>query len=327
MTGDNETNIALLSAGRTINFEIDGLVALKKSLANGLAEPFLKTIETIGNATGRVIVTGVGKSGHIGRKIAATLASTGTPAFFVHAAEASHGDLGMITPDDVILALSWSGKAGELSSILAYSRRFRIPLVGMTSGSESNLGKQADIVLLLPSIEEACPHGLAPTTSSTMQLAMGDLIAIALLECRGFGASDFKVFHPGGNLGANLHFLKDVMHEGDKLPLLSTGALMSEAILLMSEKGFGCAGVVGKNGSLTGVITDGDIRRHLSDDLLKKQVDTVMTANPKTATTDMLVSTATEILNSSGITSLFVVQDNKPVGIIHLHDLLRLGVA
>jgi arabinose-5-phosphate isomerase len=317
----------LASAFRTLETESDGLAALAAAMADGLAAPFTAAVETIRAARGRVIVTGIGKSGHVARKIAATLASTGTPAFFVHAADASHGDLGMITSDDVMLALSWSGETEELKDLINYSRRFRIALIAVTVNLESTLGKAADIVLVLPSAREACPHNLAPTTSSLMQLALGDALAIALLESRGFTAVDFGIFHPRGQLGAALKFIRDVMHPGDAVPLIARGAPMSEAIVEMSAKGFGCVAVIETTGKLAGVITDGDLRRHMRTDLLQATVDEVMTASPKTVRPDQLASEALQLLNASKITALIVVEADRPVGIVHFHDLLRAGVA
>jgi arabinose-5-phosphate isomerase len=296
-------------------------------MAESLAAPFAAAVETIRAARGRVIVTGMGKSGHIARKIAATLASTGTPAFFVHAADASHGDLGMITSDDVMLALSWSGETEELKDLINYSRRFRIALIAVTVNLESTLGKAADIVLAIPSAREACPHNLAPTTSSLMQLALGDALAIALLEGRGFTAVDFGIVHPGGKLGAALKFVRDVMHPGAAVPRIVRGAPMSEAIVEMSAKGFGCVAVTEPNGKLAGVITDGDLRRHMGADLLQVKVDAVMTISPKTVRPDQLASEALQILNASKITALIAVDADQPVGIVHFHDLLRAGVA
>jgi arabinose-5-phosphate isomerase len=274
-----------------------------------------------------VIITGMGKSGHIGAKIAATLASTGTPAFFVHPAEASHGDLGMIAQEDVIVALSWSGETAELRNIVFYSRRFRVPLVAITSRADSTLARSADVALVMPGVEEACPHGLAPTTSALVQLALGDALAIALLENRGFSADDFLKFHPGGSLGANLAHVRDVMHRGDRLPLAPLGTGMNEALLLISQKGFGCLGVTDPNGNLVGIITDGDLRRHLAGNIFERRVDDVMTREPKTIEPDALVASALEILNSAGIMALMVLDNRKPVGIIHIHDLLRIGAA
>ncbi len=296
-------------------------------MCNGLGAPFAAAVDAIRNAHGRVIVTGMGKSGHVARKIAATLASTGTPAFFVHAADASHGDLGMITSDDVMLALSWSGETEELKDLITYSRRFRITLIAITASAGSTLGTAADIVLALPESREACPHNLAPTTSSLMQLALGDALAIALLESRGFTALDFGVFHPRGKLGAALKFTRDVMHTGPSIPQIKRGAPMSEAIVEMTSKGFGCVAVVESNGKLAGVITDGDLRRHMRVDLLQAPVDEVMTRSPKTVRPDQMASEALQILNSSKITALFVVEQGLPVGIVHFHDLLRAGVA
>ena len=322
-----EASPHIASAVRTLGTEGEGVAALAVAMCDGLGAPFAAAVETIRSAHGRVIVTGMGKSGHVGRKIAATLASTGTPAFFVHAADASHGDLGMITSDDVMLALSWSGETEELKDLITYSRRFRIPLIAVTAGTDSTLGKSADIVLALPEAREACPHNLAPTTSSLMQLALGDALAIALLESRGFTAVDFGVFHPRGKLGAMLKFVRDVMHEGEAVPRIRRGAQMSEAIVEMTSKGFGCIAIVDDNGKLAGVITDGDLRRHMRADLLQTPVDQVMTKSPKIVRPDQLASEALQLLNSSKITALFVVEQNVPVGIVHFHDLLRAGVA
>ena len=269
----------------------------------------------------------MGKSGHVGRKIAATLASTGTPAFFVHAADASHGDLGMITSDDVMLVLSWSGETEELKDLINYSRRFRIALIAVTVSPDSTLGKAADVVLAMPETREACPHNLAPTTSSLMQLALGDALAIALLESRGFTAIDFGVFHPRGKLGAALKFIRDIMHTGAAVPVIACGTPMSDAIVEMSAKGFGCVAVVDSGGKLAGVVTDGDLRRHMRVDLLQAPVDDVMTKTPKIVRPEQLASEALQLLNSSKITALFVVEQSRPVGIVHFHDLLRAGVA
>ncbi|HMK71050.1 MAG TPA: KpsF/GutQ family sugar-phosphate isomerase [Xanthobacteraceae bacterium] len=317
----------IASALRTLDTEREGLAALAAAMCDGLGPAFVEAVETIRRARGRLIVTGMGKSGHIGRKIAATLASTGTPAFFVHAADASHGDLGMITADDVMLVLSWSGETEELNSLIDYSRRFGIALIAVTVNGESTLGKAADIVLPMPQAREACPHNLAPTTSSLMQLALGDALAIALLESRGFTAVDFGVFHPRGRLGAALKFIRDVMHPGAAVPLIARGALMSEAIVEMSAKGFGCVAVTDADGRLAGVITDGDLRRHMRADLLRATVDEVMTASPKTVRPDQLVGEALQLLNTAKITALIVVDKERPVGIVHFHDLLRIGAA
>lgn len=325
------------SARRTIDMERAGLVALAEAIDNGLAEPFASAVEVLDRATrldadanapgGRVIVTGLGKSGHIGRKIAATLASTGTPAFFVHPAEAGHGDLGMVAGGDAILAMSWSGETAELRPIVEFSRRFGNPLIALTAWPDSSLASQADIVLAVPQAEEACPHGLAPTTSALMQLALGDALAIALLESRGFTAENFHRFHPGGRLGAKFNFVQDIMHRGDTLPIALLGTTMSEAIVRMTGKGFGCLGIVEPNGGLVGIITDGDLRRHLGPELLSRSVDEVMTHSPKTIAADTLVGAALDVLNQDKITAIFIVEGDMPVGIVHLHDLLRVGVA
>ena len=312
MTNQLGAEAALASAARTLALEIEGL----KALANSLATPFADAIDLIYAAKGRIIVTGMGKSGHVARKIAATMASTGTPAQFVHPGEAAHGDLGMITKDDVILALSWSGEAPELQSIIDYAKRFSIPLLSMTSRIESALGQAATIPLLLPKVEEACDAVAAPTTSTTMQIALGDAIAVALIERRGFTASDFKIFHPGGKLGAALRHVSDIMHKGAEMPLVATGTPMTQALIEMSRKSLGCLG-----------ITDGDLRRHMGTDLLHKTVDDIMNRTPKTVTSTMLVSEALNFLNEKKITSLFVVDEAIPVGVVHVHDFLRAGVA
>jgi arabinose-5-phosphate isomerase len=312
---------------RTLRVETAGLRALEEALLGDLGVSFEDACELIGSAKGRVIVTGMGKSGHIGAKIAATFASTGTPAFFVHPAEASHGDLGMITNQDVVLGISWSGETVELRNIVFYSRRFRVPLIAMTSRADSTLAHSADVVLTLPRVEEACPHGLAPTTSTLLQLALGDALAIALLERGGFTADEFLKFHPGGSLGATLAHVRDVMHTGDRLPLAPLGTHMREALILISEKRFGCLGIIGKSGDLVGIITDGDLRRHIAGGIFERRVEEVMTPDPKTTTPDALVASALEVMNSASITALLVVEEKKPVGIVHMHDLLRIGAA
>lgn len=327
MKSDHHNNAAAQSALRTVRALQDGLAAVAAALENGLSEPFAEAVKIMTGITGRVIVTGVGKSGHIGSKLAATLASTGTPAFFVHPAEANHGDLGMISHDDVIISMSWSGETAELKGILAYSRRYRIPLIAVTSGESSTLAREADVVLRLPRAQEACPHGLAPTTSTMMQLAIGDALAVALLEARGFTAGDFHKFHPGGRLGASLMHIGEIMHKGERIPLVKAHTLMSAAIIEITSKGFGCVGIVNDDGRIVGIITDGDLRRHIGSDLLSMAVEDVMTANPKTVETDLLVAKALDLVNSSAITALMIVQDGRPVGIVHLHDLLRAGAA
>lgn len=318
---------AATSAARTLGLEAAGLAALTAAVEGPMRAPFAEAVRLLAAARGRVIVTGIGKSGHVGQKIAATFASTGTPAFFVHPSEASHGDLGMVRPEDVVLAISWSGETVELKNIITYSRRFAVPLISITSRQESALGKASDVVLELPRAQEACPHGLAPTTSTTMQLALGDALAIALLEGKGFTAHDFKVFHPGGSLGAQLKFVADVMHKGDRLPLARDDEPMGAAIVTMTAKAFGCLGVVDAKGRLAGIITDGDLRRHMGAGLLGASTGSIMTARPKTVAPGTLAAEALEIINASRITALFVVEKGKPVGIVHVHDLLRAGVA
>jgi arabinose-5-phosphate isomerase len=324
----SERNQALIACAlRTLEAETGGLTALGTAISDGLGQAFITAVSMIRTARGRVIVSGMGKSGHIGHKIAATLSSTGTPAFFVHPAEASHGDLGMITSDDVIIAMSWSGETAELKNLIDYSRRFRIGLIAVTADAASTLGRAADVTLVLPQAREACPHNLAPTTSSLMQLALGDALAIALLESRGFTALDFRDLHPGGRLGALLAYTRDLMHTGVEVPLKPIGTKMSDAILEMSTKGFGCVGITDETGRLVGIITDGDLRRHMRADLLDCRVEDVMTRGPTTVRPDQLVSEALELLNSLKRTVLFVVEGERAIGLIHMHDLLRAGVA
>jgi arabinose-5-phosphate isomerase len=326
-SGTDPREAAVQSALRTLDAEASGVAAITAALQSDLGATFTAAAELIRNAKGRVIVTGLGKSGHIGRKVAATFASTGTPAFFVHAAEASHGDLGMITADDVILALSWSGEQPEMRNLISYAARFRIPLIAMTADRESTLAKAANVALTLPKAREACPHNLAPTTSSLMMLALGDALAIALLEGRGFTSVDFSVLHPGGKLGAMLKYTRDLMHSGDAVPLKPLGTKMSDALVEMSAKGFGCVAIVDSRGLIAGIVTDGDLRRQMRSDLMTALVDDIMTRTPKTIDRDTLAGEALELLNSSKITTLIVTDANRPVGIIHLHDLLRAGVA
>jgi len=317
----------IASAVRTLTTEASGISTLATAIHDGLGKSFTAAVELISRARGRLIVTGMGKSGHVARKIAASFASTGTPGFFVHPGEASHGDLGMITPDDVIMALSWSGETAELKDLIDYSRRFRIQLIAVTAVADSTLGHAADVALVLPQAREACPHNLAPTTSTLMQAALGDALAIALLESRGFTAVDFSRLHPGGRLGAMLKFVSDLMHTGKAVPRVPTGTRIADAVVEMSSKGFGCVGIVDAAGLLVGIITDGELRRHMRPDLLEARVEDVMTRAPKTARPDQLASEALEIINSSKITALIVADAGKPVGIVHFHDLLRAGVA
>ena len=328
MTQGDQHDAAQRSGISTLTAEMDGIGQLIAALRDRLAGPFGEAVSRIRSTQGRVIVTGVGKSGHVGVKIAATLASTGTPAFFVHAAEANHGDLGMITRDDVILALSWSGETAELHAIVAHASRFDVDLIAMTGREDSALARAADIILALPAAQEACPHGLAPTTSTTMMLALGDALAVALLEARGFTAHEFRGFHPGGKLGASLKPVGDLMHSGSAMPILPSGASMRDALVEMSAKGFGCAIIVQPDGSLAGIITDGDLRRHMDVSLIDRQVDQVMTRNPQIARPDMLAAEVLAMLNSKKITAIVVVDhQHRPTGIVHLHDLLRIGVA
>lgn len=314
---------SLIVARRVLSEEAQAL----HLLGEGLGDNFMQAVDILAKIPGRVIVSGMGKSGHVACKIAATLASTGTPSFFVHPAEASHGDLGMIDGSDAVIALSNSGETPELNDLIAYTRRFAIPLIAITREANSTLGAAADIPLILPPVAEACSLGLAPTTSTTMMIALGDALAVSLLEHKGFKAEDFQVFHPGGQLGKRLLKVGDIMHEGVSVPLVSAPTPMSDALLVMTAKSFGCVGVTDTEGHLIGIITDGDLRRNLSGNLLQKKADAVMTVRPKTIRPSLLAVEALRIMNTSSITSLFVVDCDKPVGILHLHDCLRAGVA
>ncbi|TPG44770.1 KpsF/GutQ family sugar-phosphate isomerase [Roseomonas nepalensis] len=318
---------ALDDARRTLSLEAEGLDALRAALDGPLGAAFERAVAAVARSGGRVIVTGMGKSGHVGRKIAATLASTGTPAYFVHPAEASHGDLGMIGDDDVVLALSWSGEAPELADVIAYTRRWGIPLIAVTARAGSALGTGADIPLVLPVMPEACPNGLAPTTSTTMQMAMGDALAVALLSRRGFSAQDFRRFHPGGKLGSQLRKVRDVMHAGDAVPTVPEGASLSRAIMEMTGKRFGTTAVVDPEGHLVGVVTDGDLRRAFQAGFVDGPVRDAMSRQPRTIGPDALAEEALHLMNDRRITSLFVLEEGRPAGILHLHDLLRIGVA
>ena len=317
------------SALRTIATERTGLDTLHDALADGLGQPFADAVAMIRAASGRVIVSGMGKSGHVGRKLAATLASTGTPAHFVHPAEASHGDLGMVRPEDVVVALSWSGETAELAALVGYTRRFRVGLIAFTSNPESTLGKEADVALVLPKAEEACPNGLAPTTSTTMQIALGDALAVALLEARGFSKQDFFVYHPGGKLGAQLKTVESMMHRGAELPLVGLDTLLPDIITMISEKSFGCAVVMDLDGRLAGVVTDGDLRRKATmGGGVSLRARDIMTANPRRIGLDTLAVEALELVNRMRITALIVVDaEERPVGLVHVHDLLAMGVA
>jgi arabinose-5-phosphate isomerase len=330
---DSQTNADLEAARRVLSVEGDALGALARSLD----ARFIKAVDLIVGVEGRVIVSGMGKSGHIGNKIAATLASTGTPAQFVHPGEASHGDLGFITRKDAALLLSNSGKTQELTDIIDFTRRAGIPLIAITAGAESALAQYADVALILPAAPEACPMGLAPTTSTTMQLALGDALAVALMKRRGFTADDYRVLHPGGALGRRLVRVADIMHTGQELPLVSENAAMSDVLIEMTSKRFGCAGVTNAQGGLIGVITDGDLRRHMQGNLLKQTAGGVMTAKPRLVREGALGGEALRLMNQvePRVTCLFVVADEdvakatpiKPVGIVHVHDCLRAGVA
>ncbi|MFT3997429.1 MAG: KpsF/GutQ family sugar-phosphate isomerase [Asticcacaulis sp.] len=321
---------ALQAAQQTVEIETAGLTALREALDGELGQRFEAAIDTIQTAQsrgGRIIVTGMGKSGHIGRKIAASLASTGALSHFVHPAEASHGDLGMVGPDDVVLALSWSGEAPELADIIAYTRRFDVPMIAITAGPKSALGSAADIALVLPKMAEACPNGLAPTTSTTMQLAMGDCITVALLSLKRFTAQDFRQFHPGGKLGARLLKVRDVMHGGDAMPLVSEQTPLSQAIVEISSKRYGMTGVQGADGALVGIVTDGDLRRAFSEGFTDRPVSEIMTRSPRVTTPDTLASQLLAEMNARNITGVFAVNEGRPVGVVHLHEILRAGVA
>ncbi len=311
---------------RTVQLETEGLEALRDALQGPLGDTLIAAVRMVLSRSGRLVVTGMGKSGHVARKIAATLASTGTAALFVHPAEASHGDLGMIRAEDAVMALSWSGQTPELASIISYARRFGVSLIAITSGADSALGSTAQFPLILPRLTEACPNGLAPTTSTTMQLAIGDAFAMGLLEARGFSAADFRVFHPGGKLGAQLLRAGDLMSGGDDLPLVPADAMLSQAIVAMTSRRFGIGGVVDAEGRLVGVVTDGDLRRAFNGGFVDQPVLKVMNPSPQVATPGALAPELVTMMNTRRITSLFVVSQDRPVGILHLHDLLRAGV-
>jgi len=319
--GDDDRAVAV----GLLRAEAEALVKLAESLDDG----FNRALDLLSiTGGGRVIVCGIGKSGHVARKIAATMASTGTPASYVHPAEASHGDLGMITTHDAILALSNSGETSELTDVVNYSRRFAIPLVAITSRPDSALAQTSDQALILPEVGEACPMGLAPTTSTTMMLALGDALAVALLARNNFSSADFRLFHPGGQLGRRLLKVGDLMHRDEDLPLVQGHLPMGEVLLVMTNKSFGCAGVVDDDGHLIGIITDGDLRRHMEPELFQRPAKLVMTARPQTTRANALAAEALRVMNARSITSLFVLgEDRRPVGILHLHDCLRAGIA
>ena len=312
-------------ARQTIDREIEAL----KQMENSLDDTLGKVLDILQNTRGRVIVTGMGKSGHIGNKIAATMASTGTPAFFLHPSEASHGDLGMVTKDDSVIAISNSGESKELLDILTYCRRFSIPLIAITKNPDSSLGRNSDLILRLPDNKEACPLGLAPMSSTTATLVMGDILAAALMVRKGFTEDDFKLRHPGGKLGSILRHVSDIMHTGDEMPLIKKDAIMQDALITMSSKMLGCVGIVDDNGDLIGMITDGDLRRWMSPNLISEKVSKVMTKNPRTITKDILIAEAVNVMNNTGkgITNVFVVENKKPIGIVHIHDCLKAGAS
>ena len=326
VTLDKTDSVQLLKdkdcAIRTVDMEVDTLEKLKNSIGAELTD----ALDAMQSAKGRIIITGMGKSGHIGKKIAASLASTGTPSFFVHPAEASHGDLGMITEDDVVLAISNSGESKELVDILNYCKRFGIKLISITKNPHSSLGKAGDIVLTLPNNGEACPLGLAPTSSTTATLVLGDILTTCLIERKGFTKEDFNNRHPGGKLGSILQKVSDLMHTGEEMPILDEKSGMKEALLEMTTKRLGCVGFINSDGELTGMLTDGDLRRCLSPQVLERCAGELMTKNPKTISKDAMASSAMKIMHDKKITNLFVVENKKPVGIIHIHDLLNNGV-
>lgn len=319
----SSTESGLESVSRVLRVEAQGLEALARSVGEEVAA----ALTLLDGLSGRVVVTGMGKSGHVARKIASTLASTGAPALYVHPGEASHGDLGMIVGGDALLALSNSGETSELADLVAHCKRFEIPVIAMTKVAGSTLAKAADIVLLLPEHTEACSMGLAPTTSTTLMMAFGDALSVALLERRGFSRDDFHALHPGGKLGRRLLKVADLMHDGEELPLVAANDTMADALLVMTAKSFGCVGVVDESGRLLGVVTDGDLRRNMSPDLLSYRAVDVMTAGPKTIRPEALASEAVYLMNTRSITNLFAVRDGTPVGLLHIHDCLRAGVA
>ncbi len=323
-TQQSQMELDKVSAIKTIESEIDTISRLKESVK---PESLTKALDFMQNSKGRIIITGMGKSGHIGKKIAASLASTGTPSFFVHPAEASHGDLGMITEDDVVIAISNSGESRELIDILNYCKRFGIKLIAITKNPESSLGKAGDIVLELPNNGEACPLGLAPTNSTTATLVLGDILTVGMIERKGFSKEDFNDRHPGGKLGSILKRVSDLMHTGQEMPILDENSNMQAVLLEMTSKRLGCVGFVNLAGDLTGILTDGDLRRCLSSKILEEKAIDLMTKNPKTISPDAMTAEALKIMHDKKITNLFVLEGKKPVGVIHIHDLLNNGVA
>ncbi len=316
----NKKNKILNSAKRAFSKELSSIRSLTSTFNNN----FYKTIDVIYKLKGRVIITGVGKSAHIGNKISATLTSTGTPSYFIHATEASHGDLGSIQKNDCVIAISNSGETSELKNIIEFTKRFNITLISITSNSKSSLHKNATIGILYKKPVEACPLNLAPTSSTTMAMIIGDCIAIALLELRGFKSTNFKNIHPGGNLGKDLKYVSEIMHINRALPVIQKNERMSKALIVMTKKSFGCLGVVDKNNKIIGIITDGDLRRKMNSKFFEKKAHEIMTKNPSIANKEMVVGEALNIMNRKKITSLFVCENKKPIGIVHIHDLLRL---
>ncbi len=314
-------NSDILNAVNTIDCEIEAIEELKNNLDDSLTA----ALDLIEQAKGRIILTGMGKSGHIAKKIAASLASTGTPSFFMHPAEASHGDLGMVTEDDIIIAISNSGESRELVDVLNYSKRFGIKLIAITKNPDSSLGKAGDIVLKLPQAKEACPLGLAPTSSTTATLVLGDVITVGMIKRKGFSKAQFNQRHPGGKLGSILQRVKDLMHTGDEMPILEEHSTLKELILEMTSKRLGCVGLINKQGELTGIFTDGDLRRCIEKNAQTALAIDIMTKNPTIASKDMFTSEAVKIMNDKKITNMFVVEDKKPIGAIHIHDLLKNG--
>ncbi|OPZ77259.1 MAG: Arabinose 5-phosphate isomerase KdsD [Alphaproteobacteria bacterium ADurb.Bin438] len=310
-------------AKEVIDAEIKGIIELKEKLN----DDFINIVNGIYECKGRLIVTGIGKSAHIARKIAATLSSIGTPSFFIHPAEASHGDLGMITKDDVILALSNSGESTELNDIISFAKRFGISLYAFVNNKESTLGKNANITFEIPKAKEACPLGLAPTTSTTINLVLGDALGLCLLDMKHFSKEQYRNIHPGGKLGKKLLKVSDIMTKSEGLPLVFIDTPMDETIIIMTRKNIGAVGVIDKEGNLIGIITDGDLKRHMTNDILNKKVGDIMTANPRTLGKDILASDAVNFLNTNKITNAFVVEDFKPVGFLHIHDCLKAGIA
>jgi arabinose-5-phosphate isomerase len=317
-----DVNDTIARARRVLGLEVDGLAALSAALDGS----FVRAIEALEKVTGRIVVTGMGKSGHVAHKVAATLSSTGRPALFIHPAEASHGDLGMLSDDDGVLAFSNSGETPELTDIVAFTRRLKLPLVVVSSNAGGSLVEHADVALILPSAEEACAIGMAPTTSTTMMMALGDALAVVLMERIGFDANRFRDLHPGGRLGKRLLKVSDIMHSGDGLPLAQPHQTMAEVLPEMTAKSLGCVGIVDDKGRLAGVITDGDLRRHMGDDLLSRRVGDIMTKKPTTIQPTQLASEAVSVMNERKITNLFVTAKGRAVGVIHIHDCLRAGV-